>query len=552
MKKINGNQNLSIFATLFLILGLTIAQPRSITPQLEKAKNKKKASSTSQETTIPEKKSIKPIKSEKSVKTNIKKEIQKPIAILLKYKGSVKINSKKPTKSQKINRKSIITTSKKSHCTLKLIKSGMTGTILISENSKFSFEKFELGKAEFVVNKIKPTNSFEVRTPLASIGIKGTKLSVEVEKDKTNIIKVTEGKVRIRPRIEELENTSDFYIEHSTGLSHLFISLINKSVYVESGNYAVIDGNDYDKFIKNSGLKQIFLKTDSAAKKRALEEYFSGHNNTKIQSSLENDLIIKTAKIETVETKIVSNKNAIKTEDEPKQNNKTTNNDETFQQTKQKEKLEELVKDKEPLQKQTKIEKNEVEKTTETDEIHKNNPEKAIKTKSNPSKKVEQSTNKQKEEESIEELTNKLKKLADKLNKEIDKSCKETNVLTERKGDKLKISLSPKITFAKASYKLKKEAKKFLKELIIEIKKYPNAQISIEGHTDNQPVKTDNQMGNWRLSTNRALSVLEYFLSSSKIDPSRFVVSGFSKYKPMKNEKSRKQNRRVEIVIVPN
>ncbi|MCB1191519.1 MAG: OmpA family protein [Leptospiraceae bacterium] len=531
MKKYFGKISIFVFVCLLLIFGLSLLHSKSITPQLKKDNAQPQKE---EKTTKPEINSITPANVE-SPQENIKKTINKPIATIVKFKGKVTIGKSKGRSNQNIYKKSIIKTGKNSFCVLKIIKKGIKGQITIKENSKFSFNNFELGEANFNINKTKPTQAFEVRTPLASIGIRGTNFIVRVSSDKTNKIEVIEGKLRIRPRIQELENLDDSFIEHSTGLSHLFLALINKSVVVETGNYAVIKGKDYNNFIQNTGLAEIFSITEPVKKKVALEKYFEEETTSRqVRDFLHNNLVIFTGKID---KKSAQNVTLAQKSDQKE--------DEIPAETKEHKKLQELNKDIKPSQKSTKLE----ESTTRNDEeISKKEGEKKSNTSSKETK--ENKVKPDKSEQSIEELAENLKNIADKLNKEIDKSCKDVNVTAEKRNGNIEISLSPKISFARGSYNLKSDAKKVLDQVLTEIKKYPNGKIFIEGHTDHFPVKADNQMGNWRLSVNRALSVLEYFLTNSKIDPSRFIVAGYSKYKPMK--KKSKINRRVEIVIIPN
>ncbi len=61
---------------------------------------------------------------------------------------------------------------------------------------------------------------------------------------------------------------------------------------------------------------------------------------------------------------------------------------------------------------------------------------------------------------------------------------------------------------------------------------------------------------NWHLSSERALSVLDYFLDSKKIlNPQRFSAQGCGEYRPIaKNDtdEGRAKNRRVNIIVVTN
>lgn len=79
--------------------------------------------------------------------------------------------------------------------------------------------------------------------------------------------------------------------------------------------------------------------------------------------------------------------------------------------------------------------------------------------------------------------------------------------------------------------------------------------VGIEGHTDNVPIKQSGWKSNWELSTARALSVLHYLANDQGISPERLSAIGYGEYRPLVSNETkdgRKQNRRVEIVILPN
>ncbi|PIQ87934.1 MAG: hypothetical protein COV73_01520 [Candidatus Omnitrophica bacterium CG11_big_fil_rev_8_21_14_0_20_43_6] len=77
----------------------------------------------------------------------------------------------------------------------------------------------------------------------------------------------------------------------------------------------------------------------------------------------------------------------------------------------------------------------------------------------------------------------------------------------------------------------------------------------MEGHTDNVPISKSGWKSNWELSTARALSVLHYLAGEQGVSPERLSAIGYGEYRPLASNETadgRKQNRRVEIVILPN
>ncbi|NHN33914.1 flagellar motor protein MotB [Paenibacillus agricola] len=78
--------------------------------------------------------------------------------------------------------------------------------------------------------------------------------------------------------------------------------------------------------------------------------------------------------------------------------------------------------------------------------------------------------------------------------------------------------------------------------------------ISIEGHTDNVPLATGSLFkDNWRLSSERSLSVLRYFTDTMGLEPKKFMSSAFADTHPVADNstpENRSKNRRVEIIVL--
>lgn len=76
-------------------------------------------------------------------------------------------------------------------------------------------------------------------------------------------------------------------------------------------------------------------------------------------------------------------------------------------------------------------------------------------------------------------------------------------------------------------------------------------RISISGHTDDLPIRTDQYPSNWELSSARAGSVVRY-LQANGIDPARLTAIGHSDTRPLaanSSHQGRAQNRRVELTL---
>jgi len=76
--------------------------------------------------------------------------------------------------------------------------------------------------------------------------------------------------------------------------------------------------------------------------------------------------------------------------------------------------------------------------------------------------------------------------------------------------------------------------------------------VSVEGHTDNQPISTAQFPNNWWLSSARALTVKEFLIGMGAIEPTNISSTGRGEYHPIGDNttlEGRQQNRRVEIFI---
>ncbi len=96
---------------------------------------------------------------------------------------------------------------------------------------------------------------------------------------------------------------------------------------------------------------------------------------------------------------------------------------------------------------------------------------------------------------------------------------------------------------------LKPGAKKVIERIADVLRKYPNREIRIGGHTDDK----GSQEYNLKLSQDRALSVLKELRDSYGIEERRMSYKGYGKSQPVtenSSEDGRAKNRRVDITIV--
>jgi len=76
--------------------------------------------------------------------------------------------------------------------------------------------------------------------------------------------------------------------------------------------------------------------------------------------------------------------------------------------------------------------------------------------------------------------------------------------------------------------------------------------VEIQGHTDNEPIRTAEFPSNWELSTARAISVLRHLTRTPAITPRLLSAVGFAEFQPVVPNDSpehRALNRRVDFVF---
>lgn len=117
------------------------------------------------------------------------------------------------------------------------------------------------------------------------------------------------------------------------------------------------------------------------------------------------------------------------------------------------------------------------------------------------------------------------------------------------------ISISDKMLFNTASYKVSNKANDILQKLANVINSEPSIEVMVEGHTDSRSISTSKIADNWDLSVLRATSVVRKLQKDYGVAPEKLIASGRSSYKPLAENDSnenRAKNRRTRIVILPN
>jgi outer membrane protein OmpA-like peptidoglycan-associated protein len=138
----------------------------------------------------------------------------------------------------------------------------------------------------------------------------------------------------------------------------------------------------------------------------------------------------------------------------------------------------------------------------------------------------------------------------DKQEQDLRRDLDNDNVQITNTGDRLIVTLPQDILFATDSASVRSDLQRELRTVAGNVQAYPNSTIQIIGHTDNEGDATYNQ----RLSERRANSVADVLLDAG-VPFSRIQTFGRGEDQPISSNltpEGRSQNRRVEIVILPN
>ncbi|WP_419725102.1 flagellar motor protein MotB [Terrisporobacter petrolearius] len=160
----------------------------------------------------------------------------------------------------------------------------------------------------------------------------------------------------------------------------------------------------------------------------------------------------------------------------------------------------------------------------------------------------------------IKEIATNNEKTSEQIQEDLVKKVNETieansftDVIKVRDEDRgVVLQLDETILFDPGKADLMKKSQNVLNMVTKIVKDLPN-DVLIEGNTDDIPMFNKEFQSNWELSTARAVSVVKYFVSVKKLDPTKFSVKGYGEYKPLvenNSTKNRTINRRVDILIV--
>ncbi len=151
-------------------------------------------------------------------------------------------------------------------------------------------------------------------------------------------------------------------------------------------------------------------------------------------------------------------------------------------------------------------------------------------------------------------MQNPARKSMQDIKNEADKSL--AKFITEGKlqmvqtSDGLKLTLPERLLFLSGKADIQQEALQVLDSLAV-VFNVNNFLITVDGHTDSDPINSFRFASNWHLSTGRALSI-GYYLINKGMNETNVVIRGFGAQRPVADNmtpENKAKNRRVEMTI---
>ncbi len=120
--------------------------------------------------------------------------------------------------------------------------------------------------------------------------------------------------------------------------------------------------------------------------------------------------------------------------------------------------------------------------------------------------------------------------------------------------NRMVVELPEGILFDSGRADLKEAGEATLTEVAQVLREIDDRQFQIAGHTDNVPIRSRRFRSNWELSAQRAVNVARWLIEQG-VPANRISAAGYADTQPVASNdtpEGRAQNRRIEIVLVPN
>ena len=143
--------------------------------------------------------------------------------------------------------------------------------------------------------------------------------------------------------------------------------------------------------------------------------------------------------------------------------------------------------------------------------------------------------------------------LTDRFQKMIDSGKLDVVI----RDGRMVVKLPAGVLFDSGKAELSRDGELALMEVAVVLRHFKDRKFMVEGHTDNRPLEAaedSRYRNNWELSTGRAIRVIQ-FLIEARLEPENLLAAGHGEFDPVGDNntaKGRQENRRIEIVLLPN
>lgn len=169
--------------------------------------------------------------------------------------------------------------------------------------------------------------------------------------------------------------------------------------------------------------------------------------------------------------------------------------------------------------------------------------------------KTEEDQQKETDEEKKRAEIEQLSQVQEKINGYIRENELTEALETKLTEEGLLISIMNDVSFDSGSAEVSGNGQKIAKEVSNFLYTNPPHEITVSGHTDNQPIRSSEFKSNWELSVMRAVNFMRLLLENDDLDAKLFSAKGYGEFEPIApndTAKNREKNRRVEVLILPN
>lgn len=129
------------------------------------------------------------------------------------------------------------------------------------------------------------------------------------------------------------------------------------------------------------------------------------------------------------------------------------------------------------------------------------------------------------------------------------------NVQVESVNGQIRFTILNEVLFESGKADLKPTSKTTLDSVMAIIQQeYADRDITVEGHTDSDPIQKSKWKDNWELSYNRSMAVLYYLMNEKQIAAEKLKAVACGEAQPVApndNAANKRLNRRAVIVVMP-